>query len=77
MEGESVCVHGDAVTHPLANMELEVQGEAVTVEAETLLQSMLLGTDVPELLSLLRVKEGGQALRSCDQRNEQVRLCLP
>jgi len=37
----------------------------VTVEAavsETLPQSVLLGTDVPQLLSLLGVKEPGKAL---------------
>ena len=68
MKGESVtiqCAHGDAVAYPLANVELEVEGEAVTVEAavsETLPQSVLLGTYVPKLLSLLRVREGGKAL---------------
>ena len=59
------CAHGDAVAYPLANVELEVQGVTVTVEAavsETLPQLVLLGTDVPELLSLLKGNEGGQAL---------------
>ena len=67
MKGESVtiqCAHGDAVASPLANVELEVEGEAVTVEAavsETLPQSVLLGTDVLKL-SLLRVREWRKAL---------------
>ena len=55
------CAHGDAVAYPLANVKLEVQGVTVTVEAavsETLPQSVLLGTDVPELLSLLKGNEG-------------------
>ena len=51
------CAHGNAVAYPLANVDLEVQGVTVTVEtavSETLPQSVLLGTDVPELLSLLK-----------------------
>ena len=63
VEGESVviqCAHGDAVAYPLANVDLEVQGVTVTVEAavsEILPQSVLLGTDVPELMSLLKGNE--------------------
>ena len=82
MKDESVTIqyaHGDAVAYPLANVELEVEGEAVTVEAavsETLPQLVLLGTDVPELLSLLRVREGGKALmvvtRSQTQRLQRA-----
>ena len=59
------CAHGDAVAYPLANLVLEVQGVTVTVEAavsNTLPQSVLLGRDVFELLSLLKGNEGGQAV---------------
>jgi len=59
------CAHGDVVAYPLANVELEVQGVTVTVEAavsNTLPQSVLLGTDVPELFSLLGGHEAGQSL---------------
>ena len=44
--------HGDVVTYPLAKVELEVEGRALTVKAavsDTLPQSVLLGTDVPDL----------------------------
>ena len=67
-QGDAVtvqCAHGDTVVYLLANVELEVHGQAVSVEAavsETLPQSVLLGTDVPELLNLLRANDGGQAL---------------
>ena len=47
------------MAYPLADVDLEIEGKVVTVEAavsETLPQSVLLGTDVPELLSLLGVK---------------------
>jgi len=68
VKGEFVtiqCAHGDAVAYPLADVDLEIERRVVTVEAavsETLPQSVLLGTDVPELLSLLGVKELGKAL---------------
>ena len=73
-QGEAVtvqCAHGDTVVYPLANVELEVHGQAVSVEAavsETLPQSVLLGTDVPELLNLLRANDGGQALMVVTRR---------
>ena len=44
------CAHGDVVTYPLAKVELEVKGRALTVKAavsDTLPQSVLLRTDVP------------------------------
>ncbi|XP_065901363.1 uncharacterized protein [Dysidea avara] len=73
-QGEAVtvqCAHGDTVVYPLANMELEVHGQAVSVEvvvSEILPQSVLLGTDVPELLNLLRANDGGQALMVVTRR---------
>ena len=59
------CAHGDVVTYPLARVELEVEGQALTVEAavsDTLPQSVLLGTDVPDLSELLRTERPGKAL---------------
>ena len=59
------CAHGDVVTYPLASVELEVQGRALTVEAavsDTLPQSVLLGTDVPDLSELLKAERQEKAL---------------
>lgn len=59
IEGEAVtigCTHGDTVLYPLAEVELEVSGKPIVVEAvvsETLPVAVLLGTDVPELSQLL------------------------
>ena len=50
------CAHGDTVLYPLAAVELEVEGQHITVEAavsDTLPTPVLLGTDVPELKVLL------------------------
>ena len=66
--GETVtiqCAHGDAVSYPLASVELEVQGNVLTVEAavsDKLPSSVLLGTDVPNLFELLQSKQDGKAL---------------
>ena len=60
------CAHRDMVLYPLADMELQVAGKCITVEAavsETLPMSVLLGTDVPHLDELLRDTSGAdQAL---------------
>ena len=68
-QGETVttvqCAYGDVVTYPLARVELEVEGRALTVEAvvsDTLPQSVLLGTDVPYLSELLKAERWGKAL---------------
>ena len=50
------CAHGDTALYPLAHVQLEVEGQSITVKAavsETLPASVLLGTDVPELSVLL------------------------
>ena len=50
------CAHGDTVLYPLAKISLEVEGRPITVEAavsSTLPMSVLLGTDNPELSTLL------------------------
>ena len=50
------CAHGDEVTYPLAEVEISVSGCVLTVEAgvsRTLPASVLLVTDVPELMTLL------------------------
>ena len=58
-DGEAVairCAHGDTVLYPLAKISLEVEGRPITVEAavsSTLPMSVLLGTDNPELSTLL------------------------
>ena len=66
--GEKVtvqCAHGDIVTYPIASVELEVLGRALTVEAAVsnqLPSSVLLGTDVPGLSELLQSKRDNTAL---------------
>ena len=62
LEGEAVtvrCAHGDTVLYPLSEVELELAGKKMMVRAaisENLPASVLLGTDVPELGSLLSVE---------------------
>ena len=65
-EGDAVtirCAHGDTVLYPLADVNMEVDGLPITVEAavsDTLQAAVLLGTDVPQLTELL----GGQSKES-------------
>ena len=65
VEGDAVtirCAHGDTVLYPLANVELVVDGIPLQVEAavsDTLPVSVLLGTDVPELDTLLEKQVAG------------------
>ena len=50
------CAHGDIVKYPLADVELDIDGVAVTVTAavsERLPVSALLGTDIPGLVGFL------------------------
>ena len=66
------CGHGDIMTYPIASVELEVQGRALTVEAavsDQLPSSVLLGTDVPGLSELLQLKRENTALMAvtCSQ----------
>ena len=74
LEGDAVtirCAHGDTVLYPLANIEMEVNGLPIKVEAavsETLPVSVLLGTDVPELTQLLE----GEAAESSKQEEVMV-----
>ena len=59
------CAHGDVVTYTLARVELEVEGRASIVEAvvsDTLPQSVLLGTDAPDLSELLKTERREKAL---------------
>ena len=49
------CAHGDTVLYPLANIQMEVNGIPIEVEAAvstTLPVPVLLGEDVPELKQL-------------------------
>ncbi len=59
------CAHGDTALYPLAEVELEVEGRRIVVEAaisETLPMSVLLGTDVTELKELLGSPKRDDAL---------------
>ena len=50
------CAHGDTVMYPLANIEIQLGGVAFIVEAavsDWLPMSVLLATDVPQLVELL------------------------
>ena len=57
--GEAIrlrCAHGDIITYPVADLNLEVSGRTVRARAavaDKLPVSVLLGTDLPELGSLL------------------------
>ena len=54
LPGEAIvirCAHGNTVLYPIAQVEVEVAGRTITVEAAvltTLPTAVLLGTDVPE-----------------------------
>ena len=60
LQGEVVtirCAHGDTVLYPLAQVQVKIDGKELDIEAavsETLPMSVLLGTDIPELSSLLK-----------------------
>ena len=62
VEGSNVvirCVHGDTVLYPLANIQMEVEGVPIQVEAavsEDLPVSVLLGTDVAQFSQLIKGK---------------------
>lgn len=63
------CVHGDVVLY-LANVELEVDGLQVKVEAavsRTLPVAVLLGKNIPELNLLLGRADIGPAAESCQE----------
>ena len=59
LEGEAVairCAHGDTVLYPLAQVDLEIDGQPLEVQAavsDRLPMAVLLGTDVPQLRGLL------------------------
>eukprot|EP00731_Ephydatia_muelleri_P034136 Em0048g12a len=53
------CAHGDTVVYPMAQICLEVDGHKINTAAavsNTLPMAVLLGTDVPELLTLLNCR---------------------
>ena len=72
-EGEAVtirCAHGDTVLYPLAEVDMELQGMKIKVEAAVspnLPASVLLGTDVPVLKELL-----GDSIKLEGRREEVV-----
>ena len=59
LEGQAVtiqCAHGDTVLYPLTEVDLEIDGLPIRVEAavsDSLPVAVLLGTDVPEMSALL------------------------
>ena len=59
LEGEAVairCAHGDTVLYPLAQVEVEIEGQSFEIQAavaDRLPMAVLLGTDVPQLPELL------------------------
>ena len=76
LEGDTVtikCAHGDIVLYPLANVDLEVDGRRVSVEAAVsgrLPVDVLLGKDVPEFDQLLGSVEASSA--STDGQEEAM-----
>ncbi|KAL5496441.1 hypothetical protein EMCRGX_G012724 [Ephydatia muelleri] len=69
------CAHGDTKLHPLALVEVELDGSHIQVEAalsEELPVSVLLGTDVPELTHL--ISGTGSSINLVSQ--EQVMVVL-
>ena len=71
------CAHGDTKVHPLAEVEVELDGVHLCVEAalsEELPVSVLLGTDVPELTCLLHATEAGAGVNLVNQ--EQVMVVM-
>ena len=60
LPGEAIvirCAHGNTVLYPIAQVEVEVAGRTIMVEAAvltTLPTAVLLGTDVPELPEILK-----------------------
>ena len=59
LEGQAVtirCTHGDTVLYPLVEVDLEIDGLPIRVEAavsDSLPVAVLLGTDIPEMSALL------------------------
>ena len=74
VEGETIrlrCTHGDVVTYPLTDLELEVGGVTMKVTAavvDKLPVSVLLGTDVPQLEILL----AGELTQEPERQTEEV-----
>jgi len=71
LEGDVVtirCAHGDVTLYPLADVDLEVEGLSIQVEAavsEKLPVDVLLGTDVPKLSTLL-----GTEVKLADEKDD-------
>ena len=54
---ETWCVHGDVVPYPLAIVKMVVDGQELVIKAglaEKLPVDLLLGTDIPDLMKLIR-----------------------
>jgi hypothetical protein len=69
------CAHGDVVTYPLAQIDVGVGGATFSVEAavaDKLPVSVLLGTDVPEMLDLLSCSQGTGKSEDLDRVEDVV-----
>ena len=77
LQGEAVtiwCAHGDNALYPLAKVDLVVEGVLLSVEAavsKTLPVSVLLGTDVPELVQFVRTNS-----QNCRNQGEYKALMM-
>ena len=72
------CAHGDTVLYPLAQVQLEVEGQAMEVTvavADKLPMSVLLGTDTPLLSKLLSGEL--QKTRSVDKIDNALVVTRP
>ena len=71
LAGEAVairCAHGDTVLCPLAQVQLEVERQAMEVTvavADKLPMSVLLGTDIPLLSKLQKERESYKRSDQC------------
>lgn len=68
--GEAItlrCAHGDTLLYPLADVNVNVDGIEILFRvalSETLPVSVLLGTDIPQLGRLMKVKPHSTQIRS-------------
>ena len=74
------CAHGDVVEYPVVTVEIRVQGIRVTIEpavSDKLPHSVLLGTDVPELVSWLKKENNALMVVTRSQSRRQPNSEVP